>query len=68
MKQEKYIGMERSPGNDLGCRHGLAGQADHGMHPGDEEQRRFWSSSMDCVEVYPWPLKKELLPPGYMTC
>src|ERR1700693_763547 len=26
----------RSPGNDLSCCHGQLGQADHGMHSGDE--------------------------------
>jgi hypothetical protein len=36
MSEEKYIGHGRSPGNDLRCRYGLQGQADYGMHPGDE--------------------------------
>ena len=36
MNQGKYIGMDVSPGNDIGCRHEQLGQASHGMHLGDE--------------------------------
>jgi len=36
MSQEKYIGMDVHPSNDLRCRHGREGQTDHGMHSGDE--------------------------------